>query len=44
MKGNAMTKKECEKILNFDLKVLEEASFIRNAKRLKTTILSFQVC
>ena len=22
-----MTKKECEKILNFDLKVLEEASF-----------------
>ena len=38
MKGNAMTKKECEKILNFDLKVLEEA------KRLKTTILSFQVC
>lgn len=27
MKGNAMIKKECEKILNFDLKVLEEVSF-----------------
>ena len=27
MKGNAMIKKECEKILNFDLKFLEEASF-----------------
>ena len=27
MKGNAMIKKECEKILNFDLKFLEEAAF-----------------
>ena len=40
-----MIKKECEKILNFDLKFLEEASFdYPQCKASKTTILSFQVC
>ena len=41
MKGNAMIKKECEKILNFWKR---QRLIIRNVERLKTTILSFQVC